>query len=306
MKIEVFKTGEHISANGIAKNWTEEDLQSIVNAYNEQQDHNAPVVIGHPTTNSPAYGWVKALEYKDGVIYAELDKVDTQFAELVNEGKYQKVSIALYENGLLRHVGFLGAVPPAIKGLKPFKFNSEQKYIEINYQENNKKDNDMTTQEQSSLLNWVSKTFNEEVASQIASYIDKNFTKEEIEKKPEPEKPTFSESPEFLNMMEKITALERKKKELEFNEYFNKEVNEGYLVPSQRATIEKLFELNDDISYEFNEGETKTIKHSQDLIKDLIRSFPKQIEFNEIAHRNTQITKEELIKNKVKLFQGVK
>jgi hypothetical protein len=43
--------------------------------------------------------------------------VQPEFADMVRKGLFKKRSAAFYPDGRLRHVGFLGAMPPAVKGL---------------------------------------------------------------------------------------------------------------------------------------------------------------------------------------------
>ncbi len=130
LEVEVFRAGEHTDMSGNTKVWTEEDLDKIVEMYNNQSSenrHEAPVVIGHPVTDSPAYGWVEKLERRGSVLYATLKDLTKEFVEWVKKGLYKKRSIALYDNLLLKHIGFLGAVPPAVKGLADPVFQSEKK-----------------------------------------------------------------------------------------------------------------------------------------------------------------------------------
>lgn len=138
MWIEIFKTGVHTDSNGNTRVWTEEDLDKIVETYNNQPDeerHDAPVVIGHPVTDSPAYGWVEKLERRGKVLYAKLKDLAKEFVDWVRKGLYKKRSIALYDNLLLKHVGFLGGVPPAVKGLADPKFDETKQSIEFEFEE---------------------------------------------------------------------------------------------------------------------------------------------------------------------------
>ena len=80
------------------------------------------MVIGHPKTDSPAYGWVEALKREGKTLLAKLKQVQPDFAELVRAGRYKKRSICLNGDGSLRHVGFLGGAPPAVKGLAEVRF----------------------------------------------------------------------------------------------------------------------------------------------------------------------------------------
>ena len=114
MKLEIFKTGKHIDSQGKERTWTIEDLDTITNKYNEQKEHQAPVVIGHPKGNAPAFGWVEKV-WRDGeTLFAEIKETVPEFIDWLKKGLYKKRSISLYPNLLLKHIGFLGAVPPAI------------------------------------------------------------------------------------------------------------------------------------------------------------------------------------------------
>ena len=93
-------------------------------------------MVGHPTTNAPAFGWVDKLTAENGVLFANFAEVDDDFAELVRKGRYKKVSASFYppkhasnpepSGFYLRHVGFLGAHPPAVKGLAAINFADDE------------------------------------------------------------------------------------------------------------------------------------------------------------------------------------
>ena len=118
--VEVFRAGDHVDSAGRPHTFTEVDLDRIA-AYDPAR-HEAPLVIGHPEHNAPAYGWVDRVYREGAVLKADFKDVAPEFADLVKAGRFKKRSISLYPGGDLRHVGFLGAVPPAIKGLKDVQF----------------------------------------------------------------------------------------------------------------------------------------------------------------------------------------
>jgi hypothetical protein len=129
---EVFKAGKHTDANGNEREWSSEDIDAIISKYNNQMPddkHEAPVVIGHPVNNSPAYAWVESLKKDGETLLAKFTQIDPEFEQLIKEGRYKKVSIALYPDMMLRHIGFLGAIPPAVKGLKDSEFNGSKSFI---------------------------------------------------------------------------------------------------------------------------------------------------------------------------------
>ena len=137
-KIHIFKTGKHTSANGETSDFSEDLLQAAVAGYDPEL-HEAPIVIGHPKTNNPAYGWIKSLTLKDGQIDAVPYQVNADFEEMVKAGSFKKISASWYlpdsptnpKQGTLylRHVGFLGAQPPAIKGLNDVEFNEAEEGV---------------------------------------------------------------------------------------------------------------------------------------------------------------------------------
>jgi hypothetical protein len=124
---EVFRTGIHTDSAGNTSNWTEADLDEIVRSY-DPRIHEAPIVIGHPEYDSPAYGWIEALKREGDRLLAKPKQLVEEFKDWVRRGLYKKISITLYPDLGLRHVGFLGAIPPAVKGL------TQAQFIEKRYQ----------------------------------------------------------------------------------------------------------------------------------------------------------------------------
>jgi hypothetical protein len=56
--IHIFKTGKHTANDGTTLTFTEGMVASIVNSYNPAL-HEAPITVGHPADNLPAFGWIK-------------------------------------------------------------------------------------------------------------------------------------------------------------------------------------------------------------------------------------------------------
>jgi len=119
-RVEVFRAGDHVDSSGRKHTFAEADLDRIA-AYDPAR-HEAPLVVGHPKDNAPAYGWVERVYREGGTLLADFKDVAPEFADLVQSGRFKKRSISLYPDGSLRHVGFLGATPPAVKGLKDVAF----------------------------------------------------------------------------------------------------------------------------------------------------------------------------------------
>lgn len=129
--LHIFRAGQHTAMSGAVVSFSESDLAATVAAYDPQK-HEAPLVIGHPKDNAPAWGWVQSLSADDQQLRATPRDVDPAFAELVNARRYAKISASFYPPDspnnpvpgvyYLRHVGFLGAQPPALKGLESASF----------------------------------------------------------------------------------------------------------------------------------------------------------------------------------------
>ena len=121
--IEIFRAGDY-GDRGV---WSAQDLDGIAAGYNPRL-HPAPVVVGHPKDDAPAYGWIARLRRAGQSLWAQLEKVDAGFEKLLREGRFRQRSVALYKKfpptgePYLRHVGFLGAQAPAVKGLAPVRF----------------------------------------------------------------------------------------------------------------------------------------------------------------------------------------
>lgn len=132
-RIEVFRVGTFSPMEGGAITFSAADLKAMADAYN-RDTAPAPVVVGHPTTDAPAYAWADAFDFdpQQGVMSAEIGDIDPAFAEMVRSGRYKKVSLALHAPQSSanptpgawypKHIGFLGGAAPAVAGLKNVSF----------------------------------------------------------------------------------------------------------------------------------------------------------------------------------------
>ncbi len=135
MWVAVFRAGTWTDSAGRTRTWTEQDLERIAASYDPSR-HEAPVVVGHPRDNAPAYGWVEALERRGDMLWAKLKDLTSEFVEWLQKRLYKKRSISLYPDGSLRHVGFLGAAPPAVKGLPDPAFREDSRdHVQIDMEE---------------------------------------------------------------------------------------------------------------------------------------------------------------------------
>lgn len=129
-QIEIFRPGRHIDDSGTPHTFTPADVANMAAAYDPAASE-APLCVGHPADNKPAYGWVNKLAVNpQGTLVMDTHQVAPAFADMVAQNAFKKRSASFYPpahpsnpkpgNWYLRHVAFLGAQPPAIKGLPDF------------------------------------------------------------------------------------------------------------------------------------------------------------------------------------------
>lgn len=133
-QLHIFRAGIHQPMQGGAIEFREVDLAATAAAYDPALGE-APIVVGHPKLDAPAYGWVRALRAEGGDLVAEPHQVEPAFAEMVQAGRFKKISASFYTPShpsnpkpgafYLKHVGFLGAAAPAVKGLRDVAFAAD-------------------------------------------------------------------------------------------------------------------------------------------------------------------------------------
>lgn len=129
---EIFRAGRHTANNGLTFDYSADHLNCMAAAYSPGR-LSAPLVLGHPQDQdaAPQFGSVARVIAREGRLYA-LAMVADALIDLVRAAHYRKVSasFALPDAAgnpvpgayYLRHVGFLGAHPPGVKGLAPLAF----------------------------------------------------------------------------------------------------------------------------------------------------------------------------------------
>ena len=294
--------------------FSEVDLAATAAAYDPAK-HEAPIVIGHPRTDAPAYGWIKRLSAAQG-LEAEPHQVDPAFAELVAAGRYKKISASFFQPDspqnpvpgtyYLRHVGFLGAQPPAVKGLRSPEFaEGEQGVIEFA---------DWSDVQNASLWrrlrDFIIAQFGLEKAdSVIPDYAVANLETEARTENTDEAVPAVSatafsaprEEGDDMSAEEKarLEALEAENKRLKDEAAARSRaalhashlafceglVTQGRLTPaSLNLTVATLDHLAD-TPVDFGEGDGK--KPLVDVFREFLAGQPKQIEFGEISADKT-------------------
>lgn len=286
--IDIFKAGKRTDAHGVEITITPAQLQQAVNAY-DPAFHESPVVIGHPKDNHPAYAWVKRLQLDGDVLKAELDQIDPDFADMVEKGRYKKVSASFYlanspsnpkQGSLyLRHVGFLGAMPPAVKGLKNPVFNEQDEGV-VEFEE--PRLTHLLTDSQGD----PTMDKDQQIQALQAKLAEAENAKAEAEKAKE-----TAESEANQLKADKAAAEEAKATaELEATKADNaafceKLITEGKLAPVAKEAALALLNCSATTTagrvVEFNEGESLLT-----MVKAFMEKQPKVVEFSEIATKD--------------------
>lgn len=67
--LQIFKAGTHTASSGQTLTFSAADLAATAAAY-DPAAFSAPLVVGHPELDKPAYGWVNALAHADDALEA--------------------------------------------------------------------------------------------------------------------------------------------------------------------------------------------------------------------------------------------
>lgn len=140
--IHIFRAGTYTASSGQPVTLTAADLSASALAY-DPAHHEAPLTVGHPKDNAPAFGWVARLSAQGDDLEAVPRDVPAEFATAVRERRFAKISASFWppshpENPApgvwsLRHVAFLGAAVPAVLGLRPVSLAGADDCITIEF-----------------------------------------------------------------------------------------------------------------------------------------------------------------------------
>jgi len=159
--IEIFKVGEY----GGKGTYDQAKLDEIVRNFdpaNWQPVLTPPTAqIGHADM-APALGVVSAVRRDGDRLLAQFEKVHPQLEESVRDGRFPNRSVGLYNSNkqglVLRHVAFLGAMPPEVKGMAPVKF-SDGDFVVIEFKEEDEMNEPQLSKEHVSILTRLAEGF---------------------------------------------------------------------------------------------------------------------------------------------------
>lgn len=128
-RVEVLRVGRFRDLHGRAIAIDAALLRELADSYDPAL-YQAPVVIGHPQHNSPAFGLLSEPRASATALEVALTDLDPDFVAAHRAKRYPQRSLSFWPAGhpdnplpdkgraYLRHLGFLGAAAPAVKGLR--------------------------------------------------------------------------------------------------------------------------------------------------------------------------------------------
>ncbi len=311
--LSIFRSGNHVASSGQRLTFDDATLRASAAAY-DPDVHEAPIVVGHPKTDAPAYGWIGAVEYDDGIMRAVPAQVDAEFSELVRAGRYKKISASFYQPDspsnpkpgvyYLRHVGFLGAAAPAVKGLKQIEFAADDDgVVEFAWSE---RENASLWR---SLRDWLIDKFSLEEADRVVPPWAVGLLEQEAAQDktpsfsdPEPKEITTvtgKSQAELDKQAADIAAREAAlaQKEADFAEqqaqseraarnkiaveYVEGLVTAGKIMPRHKAGLTALIAGLPAEAIEFAEGDAQVQKPAADVLRAVLDALPAQIDYSE-------------------------
>ncbi len=294
-KIEVFRPGTFRAMNGQDYSFTESDVASMAAGYDAEKAP-APVVVGHPKHDDPAFGWAKGFQVNgEGTLVAELGDLAPEFVSAVEEGRYRKVSMKFFPpdapNNPVpgayypRHIGFLGGAAPAVSGLAPVQFtDADEDLVEIAF--SLKEATESTASLMRSVREFFIEKFGIESANQAVPEYHIRWIKE-AGKEPDPE-PGFATpekeeddmSGDDTELKAREAALAKREAALAHGEnvsFAEGLVAENKLLPVQKDSVVALLDglagqAESEIA--FSDGGTEKKVGPIQLIKDILSAQP--------------------------------
>ena len=291
--IEIFRAGRHLDDAGVAHHFSEADLDGMAASYSPAL-REAPLTVGHPKDNLPAYGWVKAVARTPaGTLAITPHQVEPQFAEMVQAGRFKKRSASFYPphapnnptpgKWYLRHVAFLGAQPPAVAGLKDIQFSEDDAGGAVSFSQ------PATAEPSTQEPDDMSKELQEQLAKVQA---DLAAAKEATTKAQADAAAHKKAADDAQAQAASFAEKARADRKAGFVSFAETQVQAGRLLPKDKdMAVATLDALADATPVEFAEGDTTRKVSPAQWLQDLIAKAPPAVSFGEFAQRGatTQI-----------------
>jgi len=322
-QVEIFRPGRHVAMSGQVIEFSAADVAAIAAAY-DPAVHEAPHVVGHPRTDGPAYGWVAGLGVNAAgrLCVTASSQVEPAFAELVTAGRFKKRSASFYPpdhpanpapgGWYLKHVGWLGATPPAIKGLADVASYAAP---EAGLVEFGDWDDELNAGLWRRMREWFIGQFGADTADKVLPAYEVDALQREA-MRPESDATPVSPTTAYAEGAPAVTAttqaqldaqkaeldaraarlaeaeaaqaaLQRSARQAGIAAFCDSMIAQGRLLPAERARIASFMESMPDAVrvIEFADGapDTPIEKPAVEVLQDFIRALPPRVEFGEVA-----------------------
>jgi len=270
--LHIFKAGTHTANSGLSLTFSASDLAATAAAYDPAK-HEAPLVVGHPATDDPAYGWVDTLALIADGLEATPRQVDPAFAAMVNDEHFNRISSSFFlpdapNNPVpgvyyLRHIGFLGAAAPAVKGLrKPrFDLSDEAGTVTVEFS--------VSPAQEVSFVSETNPQSSQPAASPAGDTVDYAAQNRDL-------------VAENARLQAELAAERARQARSEVAAFAETLIGQGRLLPRDKAgVIEFVSGIQADQTVEFADGGNVVKTTARAWLDDFLKRLPVQVDFSE-------------------------
>jgi hypothetical protein len=281
--VEIFRAGDY----GEKGKFSDADLDRVIANY-DPASHEAPACIGHPKDDLPAYGWADRLMRQGGTLLAKFKEVDPAFESAVQAGRFKKRSAAFYLDNEgrisnLRHVAFLGAQPPEVKGLKNLNFaDGGRKFTAVDFGEEEQVEKSIKEQ----IAEFFAEIFSGKKAGETRTFSEtdvQSIATKAVEAATKPMQATIdqlkidlaTQSTKFAERETQLSTSETKQRAIAA---VNKLKGAGKWIPAfEKMGLPLLFEelAKQTATIEFGEGDAKKKLTPLELLAEFMDGLPK-------------------------------
>lgn len=255
---DVFRCGTHLDHSGKWRTFSEADIDKAIANY---QSDSVPIVVGHPTLNAPAFGWIQQFRRQGSTLQARASRVADEFADLVKRGLYKNRSISFNSDGTFRHVGFLGAAAPAVKGLEDIQFADKGDFITMDTAETvqaeqaaaQEQAEEVQVEPEAEVKTAESEAEVQSLRADAAQKTEPELSLSDLESQQKQFQETVKKLESHIKSLESALNVEQEKnRKVEFAAYADELIRKGRLNPVAKAplinTMESLF-VNDQANF---------------------------------------------------------
>ena len=284
---EIFKAGTYPQGK-----FTKEQIEEIAKNY-DPSFCEAPITLDHEQSG-PAFGWVESVKADKGVLKATFKDITEDLKTFVNDGKYRKVSVEIYrelegKKPYLKAVSFLGASIPQVKGMESVQFKEGESDVytfEVEQPKEDKPDKKDDEKEIQDLKNQVN-----DLEEKINTFKEKETSSETIKTLKTKIETLTNELDSFKEkasdkdgIQKELDYLKNKIRDNEFDNFVEKQLEKGILIPANKDVVLKIFKELDNVK------KFDSTSNAVEDFKTFVASLPKQIEFNEVATKKKATT----------------